>query len=298
MDVMKHDIQDNEIRIISSDSCSPEPPVDPGKKHKWLWITAIVVAAIAIGVVCYVLLKDRDNTESEDLELVVGDEEVEVCADLVDDDEALLDAPVSAGYVAISDTVVGKTPLTIFKPMNLTPELQIGVEALNDATVKFVVQAADVRGDNGGIVGAYVKKGELLSKGKAKSGFCAIIGDKMIVGVADATPYLEQALETGGYFFRQYPLVVAGQIVENKPKGKSLRKALAELNGEPVVVMSKKELTFHDFSRSLADLGVTNAIYLVGGKSYGYAIGRDGTRTEYGVMNDDNPANTNYIVWR
>lgn len=30
---------------------------------------------------------------------------------------------------------------------------------------------------------------------------------------------------------RQYPLVVGGQIVENKPKGTSKRKALATLNG-------------------------------------------------------------------
>lgn len=202
------------------------------------------------------------------------------------------------GFVSISDTLVNKIPLTMFKPTNLAPTLQIGTDVLNDSTVRFVVQAADVRGDNGGIVGAYVNKGELLSKGQAKSGFCAIIGGKINIGVADATPFLEQALETDGYFFRQYPLVVANQIVENRPKGKSLRKALAELNGETVVIMSQEEMTFHDFSQSLVDLGVTNAVYLVGGKGYGFAIDSEGRKNEFGRQLKNMRPNTNYIVWR
>jgi len=121
---------------------------------------------------------------------------------------------------------------------------------------------------------------------------------KLTIGVADATPFLEQALETDGYFSRQYPLVVANQIVENKPKGESLRKALAELNGQTVVVMSKEKMTFHDFSQSLVDLEVTNAIYLVGGKGYGFAMGRAGEKVEFGLKLRKMPPNTNYIVWR
>jgi hypothetical protein len=198
----------------------------------------------------------------------------------------------------MSDTVINRVALSIFRPVNLIPSLQIGPESLDDPTVRFIAQAADVREDNGGIVGTYVDKGQLISKGQAKSGYCAIIGGKINIGVADATPFLEQALETDGYFFRQYPLVVANQVVENKPKGEAFRKALAELDGEPVVIISRDRVTFHDFSQRLVDLGVSNAIYLVGGNAYGYAIGEDEKKTEFGQRLKIISQNTNYIVWR
>ena len=49
----------------------------------------------------------------------------------------------------------------------------------------------------------------------------AIINDKITIGIADNSPLFEQATETGGYFFRQYPLVDNGKLVENEPKNKS-----------------------------------------------------------------------------
>ena len=33
--------------------------------------------------------------------------------------------------------------------------------------------------------------------------------------------------EKGGYFFRQYPLVDNGVLVDNEPKGKAIRKAIS-----------------------------------------------------------------------
>ena len=56
--------------------------------------------------------------------------------------------------------------------------------------------------------------------------------------MADNSPLFEEATETGGYFFRQYPLADNGTLVENEPKGKSIRKALCDRNGEIMVVMS------------------------------------------------------------
>ena len=162
----------------------------------------------------------------------------------------------------------------------------------------MAMQAADIRGDNGGIVGAYVVEGNLVSKGQAKSGFCAIIDGNITIGVADATPFLEKAIESDGYFFRQYPLVVGNQLVENKPKGRSLRKALAEWNGTTVVLLSRSRLTFHDFAQTLVDMGVANAIYLVGSEAFGFAVDSEGNRTEFGKEAPSPEASTNYIIWR
>lgn len=155
-----------------------------------------------------------------------------------------------------------------------------------------------MRGDNGGIVGSFVVNGELVSKGEAKAGFCSIINGNVTVGVADATPMFEQALMSDGYFFRQYPLVVGGQIVENKPKGKSIRKALVELDGKISVIVSDERLTFHDFSKALTDVGVSNAIYLVGGDSYGRYMDARGASFTFGSEWDKGIDNVNYIVWR
>lgn len=297
MSLIPHDIKDDEIRIISSGNSNGHTVPDKHtRKRKWIVALSIMAVLIFVPAIVYLIIPGRSNDDS--LEIITNEtteyqEYIEKSAP-----DTIKAEPIVAGFVSITDTLINKTPVTIFRPINLTPTLQIGTDVLNDSTVKFVVQAADVRGDNGGIVGAYVNKGELISKGQAKSGFCAIIGGQINIGVADATPFLEQALETDGYFFRQYPLVVANQVVENKPKGKSLRKALAEFGGKPVVIMSREKMTFHEFSQCLVDLGVTNAIYLVGGKGYGFAIDSEGRKIEFGRLLKNMLPNTNYIVWR
>ena len=276
------DIDDNEIRIITSKSGNgtPNPP-------RWLYY-AIVCTAVAIIATVYALLWSSDDAADSE-ELAVTQEAT------APGDTATV---VKKGYVEITDTVVGGVPLVILTPRDATPQLHIGIDVLQTPDVVMAMQAADIRGDNGGIVGAYVVDGNLVSKGQAKSGFCAIIDGNITIGVADATPFLEKAIESDGYFFRQYPLVVGNQLVENKPKGRSLRKALAEWNGTTVVVMSRNRLTFHDFAQTLVDMGVANAIYLVGSESFGFAVDAEGNRTEYGKEAPSPKASTNYIIWR
>ena len=127
------------------------------------------------------------------------------------------------------------------------------------------------------------------------------INDTVMVGVADNSPLFEEATEKGGYFFRQFPLVDDGSLVENEQKGKSIRRALCDRNGEIFTVETLSIESFHDFSQALVDLGVDNAIYLVGANAYGWATDADGQRHEFG---DPNPKtskkwrNINYIVMR
>ena len=276
------DIDDNEIRIITSKSGNgtPNPP-------RWLYY-AIVCTAVAIIATVYALLWGSDDTADSE-ELAVTQEAA------APGDTATV---VKKGYVEITDTVVGGVPLVILTPRDATPQLHIGIDVLQSPDVVMAMQAADIRGDNGGIVGAYVVEGNLVSKGQAKSGFCAIIDGNITIGVADATPFLEKAIESDGYFFRQYPLVVGNQLVENKPKGRSLRKALAEWNGTTVVLLSRSRLTFHDFAQTLVDMGVANAIYLVGSEAFGFAVDSEGNRTEFGKEAPSPEASTNYIIWR
>lgn len=201
-------------------------------------------------------------------------------------------------FTTRNDTLINKVRLVILTPHNAIPELQLIDEYRKDSTVVLAVQAADIRRDNLEIVGAYVKKGELMSKGESKSGFCSIINGRITLGVADASPMLEQALLTDGYFFRQYPLVVGSQLVENKPKGRSIRRALVELNGNISVVISQHKLTYHEFSQTLIDLGVRNAISLVGGDALVAYVEENGQKFISKDVSKYKYEYINYIVWK
>lgn len=289
-----NEINDNEIRIISADNSRTVR-----KKSPWLMAVVCGIAALLlIGILALVFFSGGDQTETAekavftpDAELPAGDRHPESTAAA---DSTLTPMP----FVTRTDTAINATGLTILTPDNATAHLVLGENFGNDSTAVLIAHAADVRADNGGIVGAYVIDGELISKGESKAGFCSIINGEISIGVAEATPMLEQALTTGGCFFRQYPLVVGGQIVENKPKGNALRRALAELDGRICIILSTDRLTFHDFSQALTDLGVRNAIYLVGGEAFCRYTESDGSRFTFGKKWDKEYENVNYIVWR
>lgn len=208
-------------------------------------------------------------------------------------------AMVSRGYVEVKEVTANGYNFTIYTPRDTKKAyLHVGVDALDDTTAVLMAQAADVRADNGGIVGAFVKNGILISRGDSKAGFCAIIDGKPMIGVADATSYLDRAIESGGDFFRQFPLVVGGQVVENDRPGKALRKALVEINGDIAIVSSREKLTFNEFSKALVSLGVANAIYLVGSTSYGTYRTSDGSRRDFGERVEDPYPNASYIIWK
>ncbi|MDE6384040.1 MAG: hypothetical protein K2K79_06815 [Paramuribaculum sp.] len=290
MTIRRHDINDDEIRIISPSGIKPKP-----KSRQRILIYGAIAVILTLGVIItYLALSDKEVSDTTLQIEEIPTVQVEVYREATDT-AIIVNEP---GYVSVTDTVVNGVGLRILTPEQATPALVIGPEALADTTAVLIVQAADVRGDNGQIAGACVVSGNLVSRGEAKAGFCAIINGEMTIGTADATPMLEQAIESEGYFFRQYPLVVGGQIVENKPKGISLRKALAEIDGRIRVVLSSERLTFHDFSQALVDAGVRNAIYLVGSTAAGTYTDTEGNRYKFGVNNDSPYDQINYLVWK
>lgn len=310
-----NDINDDEIRIISGDSeksslpseCDDNDALEPTFESKnspprkssvkfWVWVL-VIVCIVLVLLLCLVV-----TSTSYAPPRMMHDEEYQSFSEnrsmMATETKSHESVPmVSQGYVAIIDTIAGGEPLTVLFPRDLTPRLCLGEEALDSVGAMLLLQAADIRADNGGIVGAFVYDGELVSRGQSKAGFCAIINGKIVLGIADSTPYLEQAIETGGFFFRQYPLVVGGQVVENKLKSSSLRRALAEIDGQIAVALSRKKMTLNEFSQTLVDLGVTNAIYLVGSTAYGYVASENGTRMEFGVRPANPTPSSNYIVW-
>ena len=203
-------------------------------------------------------------------------------------------------YVELTDTNVNGIDLRIYTPHKVSYSLFVGDIDRSDSTILFATQAADVRADNGAINGSFVLKGEQLAKGGSKKGFCAIIDDNVTVGVDGSTTLFGEAIDKGGYFFRQFPLVDNGKLVENDIKGKSIRRALCDRKGKIFTVEALSEVTFHDFAQALVDFGVDNAIYLVGSTAaYGWAVDADGVRHEFGNPEASKKwKNTNYLVMR
>ncbi len=287
-----NDIKDDEIRIISSGSETSAQNhsynISAEKRKRTVRIILVLSSIILVIVILALLFFMKfsysgDNDDNRTIATTLTPTTVKKSME---------------GYVDISDTIVNGNRYTILYPVNATPSLHVGLDILSGDSAVLIAKAADIRADNQEIAGTFVDKGKLLSKGEAKSGFCAIINGNLILGTAKSTPYLEEALEQDGYFFRQYPLVAGGQAVENKPRGKSFRKALALIDGENAVIISNSRISFHEFSEALVELGASEAIYLTGSTTYGYALDKDGNKFEFGNKSTSNYPNSNFIVWQ
>lgn len=286
------DIRDDEIRIINA--------IQTRSGHRlWLWLC--IVVGIIGGVLAALLHSSTESVYEQ------NEEALEVIFEPIEQSVEEADAAVewlgnysdtTKGYTEHLKEIINDIPFDIYIPHNAVPELVLGVPDIHDKSIVLTTQAADIRADNGKIVGAFVLKGKPLSWGLSKKGFCGIIDGKVTVGVADNSPLFEEATEKEGFFFRQYPLVDNGTLVENPPKGKAIRKALCDRNGEIMVIMSQTPESFHDFAQALVDMKVDNAIYLVGSTSFGYF--RDYydhlaiiyNKFRYGYQYE------NFIVWR
>lgn len=292
------DIRDDQIRIVGEGVKK-----NPLPRSVWIIILTIL-GLVAIGII---FLATSHHQEEEIKQLKEPEPSYfEPVKELEPIRRQWIGREVDSlaqGFIEIRDTSVNDIPIRIYIPHNAEMSLHIGRMDKSDKSVIFAAQAADVRADNGGIVGAFVLNGEPKAWGLSKKGFCASINGEVTIGVAENSPLFEKATEQGGYFFRQYPLVKDGQLIDNEPKGKSIRRAICDRQGEIFMVETGTIESFHDFAQALVDLGVNQAVYLVGSLAYGWAVDEAGTTHEFG---EDNyytgrrrmPKNTSYIVWK
>lgn len=284
-----YDILDTEIRIIG-DSIS-----EPKKPKRWIWI----IAAATIGLIVGIIILCTYTQSKNNAEVGVFEEgpSHNTNPHPLKGWITSLDSITTTGVIT-KDTIVNDIPLRLYVPLNCSPRLEIGYTCIDDTSRNILVfQAADIRADNLEIVGAFVLRGEPLSWGLSKKGYCSIIDNTVTVGVADNSPLFELATEKGGYFFRQYPLVSNGYLVENELKSKSTRRGLCELEGKIVVVASLTQESLHDFAQALVDIGTSQAIYLVGSAAMGWYRDIQGTGYALGNWEPREFKNISFIVW-
>lgn len=293
-----NDIQDDDFRIIGAPTVNKSEELRSHRKPLWIY-------AVVVGVVCAVLAvilwpkKENGPVVEEDVPVVFDPMPVQKPESVVEIIKPLGDySDTTKAYTEHLRDTINDIPIDIYIPHNAVPQLMIGFPDIYDKSIVMATQAADVRADNGKIVGAYVVKGKPYSWGLSKKGYCGIIDGKLTVGVADNSPLFEEATEKGGYFFRQYPLVDNGALVENEPKGKSIRKALCDRNGEIIIIMTQTPESFHDFAQALVDMKVDNAIYTVGSTSYGYFRDKYDYFQQIYEKRRSGYKYENFIVWR
>lgn len=287
------DIRDDEFRVIGHAS-TPNTSASEKSRRKLGVAIVSAILVIAIGILTIVNWpKDVPEDPNEGL-FENAPEQVE------HKPVSLLGTTTDAHYTEKLDTVINDVHLSIYIPHNAKPELTLGVPDRKDKNIILAAQAADIRKDNRKILGAFVLKGEPLAWGLSKKGFCAIIEDKVTVGVSENSPLFEEATEKEGYFFRQFPLVDNGALVENEQKNKTMRKALCSRAGQIFMAVSETDESMHDFAQALVDLDVENAIYLVGShSSFGWYINEAGEKTIFAPdVHRGTYKNENYIIWK
>lgn len=289
------ELNDNEIRIIGADQ--PEPQSAPKPSRPW-WQWALVVVVLALLATLLWWCNNNSGHAPEDVYF----DSTTVVEDTIKSVKPVAHSTDTLVGVTLRDTMVNDIPLAIYTPHNLRASLHVGMMSEQSGdSVLMALQAADLRADNMEIVSAFVLRGELLARGTAKQGFCAIFDGKVILGVDEVTPYFERAITEGGDFFRQYPLVADGHLVENRIKNKAIRRALVNLSDQVVVVATRTRESLHDFSQALVDIGATTAVNLVGSKmSSGWINVGDSIVTpdpELAKFGQRWPDNVNYIIW-
>ena len=284
MDKEYFDIGDNDIRVVGANT----PRKDETKLRipRWPWLLAALLLIVLI--LCMLLMGRSAKSPVSYAPAPVIDTTEQVTF------EAALE---TKAYTTVGNDTVNDIVLQLYTPVGGHVELFVGELPYTDRSIILAAQAADYRADNGDISGAFVYKGELLSRGHPKYGFCAIIGDKLTMGMSPETPLFERAVEQEGYFFRQFSLVHDGQLGETLPKGKAIRRALCYYQQAIVVVESVERESLHDFSQALIDMGVQEAIALVGSVQLPLYEDEAGNR----IVNEQEhweKAQETYIVWR
>lgn len=283
--ISNDNIEDDQIRIIGSASPTDDEDKIASRKPRGRNRMRVVVA-LAIALCCIVLIV---------IKMLGADSPIAM------DDDSMADTSqeMSTQLFVTSDVVrYGDNAILMITPPDVTPILQVGSDVINNGGFAMAMPAADVRQDNGDINGSFVLNGELLARGTRNAGYCAIIDGEVYLGVSDESPLLEKAIESGGYFFRNIPLVSNGDPVQHKSSDKYSLRALALIDDHLVVAIACNKMSYAEFTEALIDAGATDAIRLVGGAIYGEWVSEGGIVSGSGLRDGHVSDHSSYIVWR
>ena len=175
-------IRDDEFQVIGGAGQKMPPNQPRPKKSRRGLIVLILLFLLALIAILLFLPKPQHGAPPGVFESKASDDTSQVLtADVITTQEVT--QPQEA-YTERKDTVVNDIHLFMLSPRNAQPSLFVGHtnKTIQNETV-LAMQAADIRKDTGGILGAFVLNGDLLAKGTSRAGFCSIIDGKITIGM-------------------------------------------------------------------------------------------------------------------
>lgn len=280
-------MKDDEIQVLGMD-LGPNP--DVGKQHFFFnnrWIIGMVTIICILFLCGYIgySVEDYREKQSEVRKLVENiQQEIPL---------TICDSKLTYKY---DKGEINDVPLHIYSMEYVTATLTMDETAIHlppSDNMMVAVLATDIRKDNHLPLGDFVVDGKQISRGKSRHGYCAIIHGKISIGYSEDDAVMNYCIENEGSFFREYPLLINGEICKNKIRGKKIRRALIKQGDKVYIVESEHRESIHDFSEALQDLGVKDAINLPGGINYMLLKGKD-----ISFENNKPEAGGNYLLFQ
>ncbi len=252
---------------------TPEVPkieierVNRGGHHiaRYFWATVAILLIILIGVFLYryyfCLGMEVSVSPSQNIEKL----------------ENATTSETQSGIVISEENVLG-VAMRLLELKNVHAEMTLVEPDPADSTVLLYNRTADYTPE-GRYLGSVVIDGQVLRSDVSRLGYCAVVDGNMVIGISRFDRLKDYAEEHKGGYFRQFPLVSAGELPDRfRLHGKVERKALARMAGDRLfVVETLHRESLWDFADALREYGFIDAIYLTGGNESGFYRAADGT---------------------
>lgn len=262
---MDTEFRDDEIEILgprtprSERGAGGEEPSTKSWRRWLLWcVLALLLALVAVAAYFWLSTGVKSQEPSPIVEKKQEFNELQRKVEQASPLDSILER-----RIVREEKVVNDLKLNIYLLQNLKAGLSTGLPHDSiKSELLILIQAADVRGDNGDILGECVIDGKALTRGKKPLGYVALLSGKISLGVDSTSTMYESLQKAGGSMFRQYSLVNKSTMQSNNIKGQNYRRALATRGEQLYLIESADKLSVHDFSEVLQDLGLEEAIFL------------------------------------
>ena len=187
--------------------------------------------------------------------------------------------------VMASDTILG-VAMDFYAIHGLKASIEFKEPDLADRSVYLYCRSADHKADST-YLGSLVVNGEELQSDVERLAYMAMVGNNSVIGVSRSEKVKDFVKKEGGSFFRQFILVSDG-IIPNRffLHGKVERRAIGRIGDQLFYIATRNKETLWDFADALREYGFIDAIYITGGKDYGFYRTRDGVRHDIGDSAD------------
>lgn len=199
--------------------------------------------------------------------------------------------------VVMTSDSIGNVAINMYELRGLRAGITFSVPDSTDTDVYFYSRCADYD-KQGKVLGSMVVDGKDISNGNTRLGYCAMVGNSTVIGIARNEAVRDYVREQGGSYFRQFILVSDGEIPRKFHLHKKVeRRALARMDNQLYYIESRHAETMYDFADAIRRYGFIDAIYITGGNSPSFYRTADGSCHNIGVTPDSLSTETPHTPW-